>query len=154
MQDKIFVLYGEQFQLVDYKVDRKNYDYDAEFEEVSKKVMIKNINSGNTLTFILNGIDSQLENLGIVSVDAINSKVFNNLISNQNFFYNNLLTNDVVLSADLDTSTSVRVLGDRKFEDLKQYDEFMKNLNECELQYNVLEYDEESNSLLKAKHVK
>lgn len=153
MQDKIFMLYGEQFELVDYKVERSG-NKDSDLKEVSKKVMIKNVNSGNTVIFIMCGLDNQLENLGIVSVDAINSKVFNNLISNQNFFYNNLLTNDVVLHADLETSTGVMVLGDRKFEDLKEYDEFIKSLNKYERQYTVLEYDEESNSLLKAKHVK
>lgn len=147
MENCNYTLYGERYDLVDYKITRGEF-------EVLKEIMIKNIDKGNTIIFSLSGDESELNNLGIKSSDAIISKVFNNLISNERFFYNNVLNNDIALIGDIYTSTGIYVLGDRKFNELKDYKDFKDNLKKYEFNYTCLEYDETSNSLLKAKFIK
>lgn len=142
-----FELYGETYILVDYKIDRNEMF-------LSKLVMIKNIDSDNTVTFVIHGSENELDNLNIRSADTVVSKVFNNLTSNEKFFYNNILKNDVMLSCTINKNANITVLGNRKFNEVKDLEGFLNQLAEYQRNYTCVEYDEKSNSLLKAKFIK
>lgn len=166
-----YELYGQEFILLDYKICRESeninedkYVWNEELQEevelepeyvhyVTKIVMLQDVVTGKQLIFTIFGLEKEIENLGINSADKVLNKVFNNLVSNEKFLYNNLIDNTMELSCDLYSCTGISKIGNKVFKDINDYLKFVNELDYID-SYNCLEYNFETNKLMKASFIK
>lgn len=154
-----YELYGQEFILVDYKICRETENANEDelepeyIDYVTKIVMLQDVGTGKQLIFTIFGLEKEIENLGINSADKVLNKVFNNLVSNEKFLYNNLIDNTMELSCDLYSCTGISKIGNKVFKDINDYLKFVDELDYID-SYNCLEYNFETNELMKASFIK